>query len=184
MCVYRYKHIQIITIQRIIPLGLLLCKNSSFLFSIANFSNSDCSVPSLLKKIASHNLSIWAMLQRQSSSMLEGYLLHPFVCWCSQVRFPLKNSGCHTTKSLLLHLLKWEWTAIDANLPEVKLRKMLLHCERFAMQMLAVWFRCLRKVSRVVIGALWYQRHPHRTGKHHPQDSNFWTAWRNSDRMP
>lgn len=123
MCVYRYRLIHVITIQRIIPVGLVLCKNSSFLFSIPNFSNSDCYVPSLVKKIVSHNLSIWAILQRQSSRMLEGYLLYAFGCWCSQVRFPLKNWGCYTIKSPPLHSLKWEWTAIDANLTGIQAKK-------------------------------------------------------------
>lgn len=71
MSVYRYR--LNITSQRIIPLGLLLCKNSSLLFSIPNFSNSD-NYMSLMKKIVTDDLSIRATLQRQRSSMLEGYL--------------------------------------------------------------------------------------------------------------
>lgn len=123
MCVYRYRII--ITSQRIIPLGLLLCKNSPFLFSIPSFSNSDHYVSSLVKKIVIDDLSIRAMLQRQSSSMQEGFLWQAFGCWCIQVRFPRKNSRHYTTKSLLLHSLKCEWTAIGSNLTGSQARKVL-----------------------------------------------------------
>lgn len=44
MCVYRNRLIHIISIQRIVHLGLLLCKTSSFLLSLHNFFNSDCCV--------------------------------------------------------------------------------------------------------------------------------------------
>lgn len=172
MCVYRYR--LIITSQKIIPLGLLLCKNSSFPFSTPNFSYSDHHV-SLVKEIVTNDLSIRAMLQRQSSSML-GYLWQDFGCWCSKVRHPLKNSGCYTIKSLSLHSLKCEWTALDSNLTGSQARKILLHCWRFLIQVFAVWFRGLRKISSVVLNALHYQRHPHGTGRQNLQDSNIGTA--------
>lgn len=153
----------------------MLCKNGSLLFSTPNFSNSD-NYMSLMKKIVTDDLSIRATLQRQRSSMLEGYLWQAFGCWCIQVRFPFKNSGCYTIKSLLLHSLKCEWTVIDSNLTGSRARKVLLYTWVFLIQVLAVWFRGLRKISSVVLNALHYQKCPHRTGRQNIKDSNFGAA--------
>lgn len=140
------------TSQRIILLCLLLCKNISLLFSVPNFKNSDHPV-SLVKKVVI-DASTCATLQRQSSSMLEGYLWQAFGCWCSQVRFPLKTSGCYTIKSLSLHSLNCEWTAIDSNLTGCQARKIPLYCWIFLIQVLAVWLSGLRKISSAVLNSV------------------------------